>query len=51
MDTTDRATRILENAIKKFMASNTSVIPVGVLNDILDLLVYTDLDQLPEEDE
>lgn len=44
-----RAISILENTISTLVSKGVTTIPVGVLNDILDLLTYTKLNQLPEE--
>lgn len=49
VDEQERATRILETAIQRYAKGQVTVIPVGVLNDILDLLMFTDLNELPEE--
>jgi hypothetical protein len=51
LDTSHRVVQILESTIKKFMATNTTTIPVGVLNDILDLWTSTKLYALPEENQ
>lgn len=47
----ERAIGIIESAIKHFVAKNQSHIPLGVLNDILDQLVYTnDTEYIEPED-
>lgn len=48
----ERAIKIIESAISHFVAKNQSHIPLGVLNDILDQLVYTNDTEFiePEDD-
>lgn len=37
-----RAVKLLESAVSHFVGKNQSHVPLSVLNDILDQLVYTD---------
>ena len=48
----ERAIKIIESAIRYFVDQNIKQIPLGVLNDILDQLVYTsDAEFIPEEED
>lgn len=48
----ERAIKIIESAITHFVAKNQSHVPLSVLNDILDQLVYTNDTEFiePEDD-
>lgn len=50
-DLGERAIRVLEHTISTLVSEGKTVIPIGVLNDILDLLTFTDLDKLPNNKE
>jgi uncharacterized paraquat-inducible protein A len=51
-DPDERAIKIIEGAISHFVAKNQSHVPLGVLNDILDQLVYTnDTEYIEPEDD
>jgi hypothetical protein len=47
----ERAIKLLESAIKHYVAQDQPQVPLGVLNDILDQLVYTSDTEYNEPEE